>query len=316
VILSRKLRSAASLLFEPKPIQGLSARVAQNLRGAYLRWHGDSPFRFRFGRLFDYVVVPSIRETVELYLLRQNYESSESTIIHKWLSPGDLVVDCGANVGLITALMAHAVGSEGKVLAVEAAPSTLAKLTTVITCLGLSQVLVCEKAISDSNGWVSFSDDAFRSDANFVVQSDRSTENTCHVETITIDQLLADELKAPAAIKLDIEGDEPIAFRGWESLHKTPDPPLIVFEVYPRGLERQGSNPAEIFDSIPVQRYKFWHLNSSWPNERPEYPNGVVFRLLDPYSHRWPMHSNVIGVPLEGEFACRVTRLNGLLRGL
>lgn len=314
--IATKLRSAVKLLYAPSPIHNFKVKIAENLRAAYVHLKGPASFRFRFAHLFPYVVVPSIPETVELYLRGQGYERTEATIIYRWLSRADFAVDCGANVGLMSSLMAEAVGSGGLVCAIEAAPSTATKLRVVLKDLGLSQVVLVEKALCDCTAHVYFTNDSSRSDANFIVTPEAATSNVCQVHAVTMDQVLATAAREPALVKLDIEGTEPLAFRGWKSLSETSHPPLLVFEVYPRGLARQSFAPTDIFDAIPLNRYLFWHLNTSWPNESPQFPRGIPFRLQDPYSHGWPMHSNVIAVPIDGKYADRLARLRGLLPAL
>ena len=49
------------------------------------------------------------------YIYFGAYERNEVGFLQKWLKPGDVVIDVGANVGYLSAIMAGIVGSEGKV---------------------------------------------------------------------------------------------------------------------------------------------------------------------------------------------------------
>jgi FkbM family methyltransferase len=211
--------------------------------------------------------------------------------------------------------MAERTGTAGLVWAIEASKSSAEKLKAVVETLSLNQVIMIRKAVSNCNRQVTFADDEASSEAN-AIQSDSSVEHkkSIKVSAVSLEELLASNpSRSPSLIKLDIEGAEPLAFRGWASLAATPDPPLLVFEVYPRGLARLGFNAADIFAALPLQRYRFWHLNVSYPNSWPEFPRGIPFRLVNPFSHPWPMHSNVIAVPVDGMFADRASELRDIL---
>lgn len=313
-IVVRKIRSGFALLRQDDPLGQLFRRAGENMRSLHLIAHGNRPLYYRHAARFPFVVVPQAPETRALYHRAQNYEALESSVITRWLETGDFALDCGANVGLMTSLMAACVGSEGIVWAIEAAPSTAAKLAIVIEALKLKQVTIVRNAVSDRAGEVLFSDCASSSEANAIRQFQDSESETCtRVSSVSLEQLLKATPGRPALVKMDIEGAEPFAFRGWPSLATCTHLPLFVFEVYPRGLARLGLSPSDIFSAMPLDRYFLWHNNVSWPNDWPESPRGIPFVLKDPFSHSWPMHSNVIAVPKDGAYAPRACRLKGIL---
>jgi FkbM family methyltransferase len=315
-IIIRKFKSALGLLRQQDAWTRIVEHTGENFRKLRLRMCGNGRLCYRHRNGFPYVVVPGIPETEEIYVHQQRYEATECAVIRNWLLPGDFALDCGANVGLMCALMADCVGQNGAVLAVEASPTTAAKLETVLQELSLNQVRVVKNAVSDSPGDVIFNDDSEHSEANAILSGDvaAAAESGASVVATTLESLVGSAApRMPALVKMDIEGVEPLALRGWPSLALMPSPPLLIFEVYPRGLARQGLSPADIFRAMPLKRYDLWHLNNSWPNEWLECPRAVPFVLQDPFSHPWPMHSNVIAVPREGEFAGRAEMLKDTL---
>lgn len=316
-ILTRKLRSACSLLRSQNAWENLCQKTGENLRSVRLAVNRTKPLIYQYANEFSFAVVPGIPETEELYLRQQRHEATELSVIRKWLEPGDVSVDCGANVGLVSALMAQSVGRTGKVYAVEGCPATATKLDTVLASLRLSQVQVVRKAISDCAGEVIFSNNSSQSVANSIQPNSILTGTASHhgvrVPTVSLEELLASVPRLPALVKLDIEGAEPLAFQGWTSLKNSQDPPAFIFEVFPRGLAELGFTPKDIFACLPLQRYDLWHINFSYPNQWPEFPPGRPFVLDDPFRHVWPMHSNVIALPREGTFAKRATRLQDIL---
>src|SRR4030095_16363462 len=108
---------------------------------------------------FRFVVLPAVPETRTAYVRGRRHEETESRVITQWLRPGDFAIDCGANIGVMVALMAHSVGEAGTVLAVEAAPPTASKLQAVITALQLTGVRIIRKCVTDTGGDVLFSAD-------------------------------------------------------------------------------------------------------------------------------------------------------------
>lgn len=59
---------------------------------------------------------------------RGEYEPATLALFEKILRPGDIVVDVGANLGLMTLHASKEVGPSGKVIAIEAHPATYARL--------------------------------------------------------------------------------------------------------------------------------------------------------------------------------------------
>lgn len=80
------------------------------------------------------------------------YEDSTSRVIAALLSPRDIVVDVGANVGYFTLLAASRVGAQGKVHAFEPIPSNQGEIRRNIELNGLSNVDVHPEALSDRDG--------------------------------------------------------------------------------------------------------------------------------------------------------------------
>jgi len=82
--------------------------------------------------------------------LRYAYEFREE--IASTVSPGDTVLDVGANVGQYAALLAGMVGPEGRVIAFEPVPRTFRILSSVVAGLGLSNVDTVQLALADFDG--------------------------------------------------------------------------------------------------------------------------------------------------------------------
>src|SRR5262245_8495219 len=99
----RKLRSAFGLLSRKDSWDQVPIRLGENLRGVRLMIARDGELRYRHRNGFDFVVMPQVPETRNIYHRAQRYEWTESNVISRWLEPGDFALDCGANVGVMTA---------------------------------------------------------------------------------------------------------------------------------------------------------------------------------------------------------------------
>lgn len=306
-----KLASAARLASSVQKWPEFWKRAGENIRQIRLDIHGQSPYFYWHKNGFPFVVLNEGVETRAIYIRGQSYEKTEAAIMNAWLTTDDHALDCGANVGLFTALMANKVGRNGKVISIEASPTTFHLLSLIKQALGLHNVETIEICLSDKGGEAYFSDDPSFSEANSMVEDGHGG---VRVHTTSIDLILEKLAGKPALVKLDIEGAEPLAFKGWKTLFNCHSPPLIVFEVYPRGLKRLGFTPADIFSSMPISRFDFWHINFSWPNPAPEYQVGVPYLLADPYKYAWPTHTNVLAIPKDGEFSERRINLEKILR--
>jgi len=101
-----------------------------------------------------YAAVQSRYWRSRLRRLRYAYEFREE--IASTVSPGDTVLDVGANVGQYAALLAAMVGPEGRVLAFEPVPRTFCILGSVVAGLGLSNVDTVQLALADFDGTAPF----------------------------------------------------------------------------------------------------------------------------------------------------------------
>ena len=147
----------------------------------------------------------------------------ERTIITA-LRPGDIAIDVGANVGYHTLTMAAAVGSGGQVHAFEANPEVMRLLRATMFVNGRGWVALYENAALDRPGTITLASAPGHYGSGHVINGATSPEQdlayTARVDVpaVTLDAILADRLRSVDLIRMDIEGSEPLALRGAESL--------------------------------------------------------------------------------------------------
>jgi len=157
---------------------------------------------------------------------------------------GGTVLDIGANIGVYTLSAARKAGKRGRVLAIEPVARNVQSLCAGILGNGFENVSVLPVAASAASGVVPM---LRRSDSsNGIVDAHAATHATAScVPSQRLDFLLAG-LESLDVIKIDVEGHEPIAWQGIESLvrkHK----PRVFAEFNPVAIRNHSRVPPEQF---------------------------------------------------------------------
>lgn len=83
------------------------------------------------------------------------YDATVCEALYRLVDPGELAIDLGANIGVMTSVLAHRVGPSGEVVAAEPHPATADRLeANVERWRDASTITVVRKAISDRRGTV------------------------------------------------------------------------------------------------------------------------------------------------------------------
>jgi FkbM family methyltransferase len=127
------------------------------------------------------------------------------------------VLDVGANIGSYTLLAAKRVGPEGRVYAFEPDPRTRASLERNVRDNRFANVIVVPCAASDSPGSMPLYQSETAGYSSLHPQAgDDGGVGTTVVEGVRIDDVVP-EGRADV-VKMDVEGHEPLAFRGMERI--------------------------------------------------------------------------------------------------
>lgn len=167
-------------------------------------------------------------------------DRQDLALIRSLLGPGDVFVDCGANIGIWTITAAIAVGDDGCVHAFEPHPEVFRKLQRNVSLSGVEQrVRLYRSAVGSRRGrlWLQIED---LHDMSRIV--DAPTESSIEVDVITLDSVLQEE--DVRGVKLDVEGFELQALQGAKGLLTNERPWLIVeFNSVLAGTRRLGDWP-------------------------------------------------------------------------
>jgi len=227
--------------FQAAPITVLGRGLA--LVGLLAR--GTAP-RFALFPGGPLVEVPADRRytTVANYLMRDQVEP-ELAALQRFLGPGDVLVDVGANIGLFSLKGGHLVGEAGLVLAVEPGATSLSRLSDNLALNNLPMVRIVRAALSDHEGEMALFHIPLGDDPQaFSLIPGGGQVPSEMVRVTTLDTLVQTHgLTRLDCVKIDVEGAEPMVLAGGratlERFH-----PIVIFEVNAPLAEATGDSSA------------------------------------------------------------------------
>jgi FkbM family methyltransferase len=202
-----------------------------------------------------------LREGIQLALYLGVYERATARRLRELVRPGATVIDIGANVGTHTLPLATAVGSTGRVVAVEPTAAAFDRLMRNIACNpGLERRIVPVRAAlgAPGGGLAASYYSAWPLDAagsRHPVHLGESHPAT-DARFLTLDDLVASQaLPAVAVIKIDVDGAELAVLRGATEVidrHK----PIVLFEVCPYLLTDAANSAVELITFFTSRGYE------------------------------------------------------------
>jgi FkbM family methyltransferase len=180
----------------------------------------------------------------------EDYEPHVRRAISERLGPAQTFVDLGANVGCLSFHAATIVGPSGRVVSVEPNPTNLQRLYAGIVSNGFTNVRVMPYAVSDRRTTFSLAGGTSNTYVTYALDVDKKGT---YVQSMIPDEDLA-YLPSIDLIKMDVEGHESFALRGFDALIRKHDPTLLV-EFCPFSHWETGNDPME-FLNILFRLYK------------------------------------------------------------
>jgi FkbM family methyltransferase len=178
-------------------------------------------------------------------------DRAERKLLRKILSPGDVAVDAGANIGIYTRFLSLCVGPTGCVHSFEPSPENFRRLqaaTRKLPNVRLSQAAVGESS-RRSRLYIS---DKLNVDHRAYVPEGESRH------TVPIEMIALDDYFKPAErvdlIKMDIQGYELHALRGANRVLADNPGIKLLFEFWPYGLKQAGASWVELIEALKQKR--------------------------------------------------------------
>jgi len=213
----------------------------------------------------------------------KNVEPKVHAVYKKFMAPGCVFFDVGANVGLHSYFVSRRFAGS-QVHAFEPLPGNADYIRTSLRINNISNITLIQKAVGDHSSTVYF--DQFRSNHEGFI-TDRETGFS--VALTSLDNYLDQVPVKPQLIKIDVEGAESKVLQGFEK-HFSHVQPVMVIEVH---------NPPAAADlSRFFARYRYTVGLITGETDAAGEP---VFRLLQspekPCTHTDTLIGQIVAVP-------------------
>lgn len=173
-------------------------------------------------------------------------EPGTAKVLQRLIRPGDVFVDVGANVGLLSLVAAHALGGSGSIVAFEPFPRTAQLLERTLWLNGFGKLAeVRSMGISSSNETMVLHLGNTSGHHSLFPLPD-AEHSTVNVKVGTLDESLGSSARVDV-LKIDVEGAELSVIAGaLRILEANPNVKIIV-EFGPAHLRRVGHTASEWF---------------------------------------------------------------------
>jgi len=206
----------------------------------------------------------------EELLLYGVHEPAATAQYQRLLSPGMAVVDVGTNLGYYLAVASARLGSEGRIIGIEADPE-LYEIASLNAEQMEANITVLHAAISDSAGEADFYPSEISNWGSLRRDSALQQSAPVRVQTITLDMLCEQQNVNPDAIRMDIEGLEAAALAGAERVLR--QRPIIFMELHlyiltPEEKEFIADRLSAYTRFLVIDRYYDWPFSSAVARRR------------------------------------------------
>jgi FkbM family methyltransferase len=224
------------------------------------------------------LLVPIEEAGLIAYLLRHGPEAVEPgvrNVLQHRLKPGATVVDAGANIGIHSVAMALAVGPQGRVLCFEPLPHLAKAVGRTLRLNGLGdRTHVQQMALADKSGEATFYRAAHGPMSSLYSLPDGLSADAVSVRTTTLDECFAPGERVDF-VKMDVEGAEPLVWRGMQRVLRENAAIEIILEWSPSHFQRAGENPVAFMAEICAAGFNPFVISDDGPVRLVPLHNGL-----------------------------------------
>jgi FkbM family methyltransferase len=214
-------------------------------------------------------------------IIQGHWEAEETRFVKRTVREGMNVLDVGAHIGYYTMTMADLVGPSGKVIAFEPY-EPVAKLLkrSVAENKFESRVRLEQVALGERKKQAQLISAPTSDNTGGSYISNNGSNVAPGLQATTVDVVALDDLALPRPIgfiKIDVEGSEPLVFRGGDRLLRE-DRPLIFSEIHPRQLRIVANvSPREYIAEMVARGYECRRIDDGKPLVDVDELTNVVF---------------------------------------
>jgi len=191
-----------------------------------------------------------IRVTTRTEIARVDSVWRERILIRRMvdaLRAGDVFLDVGANIGVVSMLVAGAAGPGVVVHALEPEPNNVRALRRNIAENDMVEIVAHELALgaSTESGTLHVAGESGTGSHSLLVRDDRAGSSRIPVEVVRGDAFVATLDRTPAVVKIDVEGAELDVVQGFGETFEAADLRDVFVEIHP-GLLPEGQRAEDV----------------------------------------------------------------------
>jgi len=225
--------------------------------------HGKLRIDTRHG--FEMMVNPRENKGVDASIyFNGTYESGTIHAITNSLRQGDVFIDAGANIGLMSLAAAQKVGKNGMVYAFEPIPDVLAQLKQNIQINNFKNIEVIESALgSNREHRPIYEQQEINRGSASLVKPESNVTATHSISVETLDNFCVSINKKPIRmIKADVEGWELEVLSGGQKLLASEEAPILCVE-YSISYSPRKEQLHDVYNFIRnINNYQFFKLKN------------------------------------------------------
>ncbi len=264
----------------------------------YYGVHGDAVERLR-GACYDALDAPRVmpwlfglriviqpkEQMSRAVFVSGLYEPATMIALRRLVTQDAVVIDAGANVGLLALACAAWTGANGRVLAFEPSSREFGRLAEHVRLNGFDQLEIHQHALGAEAGTQELKVAESRYSGLNTLGSTLAYDGVAvaaieRVEVLTIDGVVARRrLTRLDVIKLDVEGAELEVLRGAADTIRR-FRPVIVFEALASALASHGRTTRELSDFINSLGYDLFRITESGGTEPARAADGDAENLV------------------------------------
>tara|TARA_Y100000590_G_scaffold459628_1_gene617191 strand:+ start:2548 stop:3396 length:849 start_codon:yes stop_codon:yes gene_type:complete len=261
----------------------------------------DNPLKFLFSRflirtkLCNLIIIKQKNYNLKFHPLpflgnlwiNPNYKHTANIFFSDYLKSGDNVIDTGANVGAVVLECANAIGSTGKIYAIEPHPLIFSFLQENIKLNNLKNSIVFNCALGNKEGF------AFLTNKRSDDQNAITNENGIKVSIKKIDDLEIHESKINLIV-LDAIGYEKFIIEGGSKIFRNSD--CVHFPIIEKFFQNYGYSYNEVFKKLEEFGFQIYEFSTEktiklitknyQPNENNEITDLLAIRNLSDFLDR------------------------------
>jgi FkbM family methyltransferase len=241
----------------------LHNEMAKDRAASVLRQIGNKVYKYAF---------PAYRVAYRIF--KGYTDRVEHRLLEKFLFPGAMVVDAGANIGIYSEFLSRCVGPNGVVHSFEPCPDNFIRLRSATR--KLPNVNLTPAAVGERSGETML----YISDKLNVDHRSYATEENAR-RGFQIRMVALDDYFKPGErvdlLKLDIQGYELHALQGAKRILNENAEIKLLLEFWPYGLKQAGANWTELIELLQgfAMNITFVRMDGLIPFEAPKVRTDV-----------------------------------------